>query len=94
MLSKTNSGEKTLVLTQTALIVDLELSDTEYLELLSQGRNPVREQQYVHELIGYGFSVDQAKRVAPLFDKEECAIAEKILVHQTLKQIWQQLTLP
>jgi hypothetical protein len=80
------------VLTQTTLIVDLKLSDTEYLELLSQGRDPVREQQYVHELIGYGFSVDQAKQAASLFDKKDCAIAEKILVNQILKQIWQQLT--
>ncbi len=80
------------MLTQQALIVDLELSDTEYLELLSQGRNPVREQQYVHELVGYGFSPDHAKQVAPLFDKKECAIAEKILVNRALKQIWQQLT--
>lgn len=80
------------MLTQSPLVVDLELSDTEYLNLLAQGRNPVREQQYVHELVSYGFTIAQARQVAPLFDKEECAIAEKILVNQALKQIWQKLT--
>lgn len=80
------------MLTHSPLVVDLGLSDTEYLDLLAQGRNPVQEKQYVHELVSYGFTIAQAKQVAPLFDKSDSAIAEKILVSQALRQIWHKLT--
>lgn len=79
------------MLSQEPQVVDLGLSDGEYLDLLSQGRDPVREHSYVKELIAFGFTDEQTTRVAPLFDKAECTIAEKILVNHTLRQIWQHL---
>jgi hypothetical protein len=79
------------VLTQKPCVVDLEMSDTEYLNLLSQGRDPVKETLYIQELTAFGFTSDYTQQVAPLFDKPDCTIAEKILVNRTLKQIWKQL---
>jgi hypothetical protein len=68
------------------------MSDTEYLDLLSQGRDPVREQSYAQELIAYGFTLTEAKEIAALCDKQPCSIAEKILVNRALKQVWKTLT--
>jgi hypothetical protein len=79
------------VLSQEPQVVDLELSDREYLDLLAQGRDPVREQSYTKELIAFGFTNEYTTRVVPLFDKADGTIAEKILVNSTLKQIWQLL---
>lgn len=75
-----------------SIVVDLEMSDIEYLELLSQGRNPVHEQIYAQQLICYGFSLTEAKQVAPLIEKPNCSIAEKIAANQALKQVWNHLT--
>lgn len=80
------------MLTHQPLVVDLEMSDTEYLDLLVQGRDPVREQSYTKELIAYGFTLTEAREIAPLFDKTKCSIAENILVNQALKQVWKTLT--
>ncbi len=73
------------------LIVDLGMSDAEYLELLAIGRNPARDCSYERELTSYGVMLDEARRVAPLLDKRDCTIAEKILVNQALRQIWKRL---
>jgi hypothetical protein len=73
------------------IVVDLEMSDTEYLELLTQGRNPVCEQIYTQQLSNYGFSLTEAQQLAPLFEKAECSIAEKIALNQALKQVWNHL---
>ena len=70
------------------IVVDLEMSDLEYLELLTQGRNPIREQSYTQQLISFGFDLTEAKQIAPLFEKEEASIAEKIVVSCALKQVW------
>jgi hypothetical protein len=80
------------VLTEHSSVIDLEMSDTEYLELLAQGRDPVREQFYAKELISYGFTLIEAKEVAPLFEKKECSIAEKILVNRALNRVWEVVT--
>jgi hypothetical protein len=74
------------------IVVDLEMTDTEYLERLTQGRNPVREQIYAQQLLGYGFSLTEAQRIAALFEKTDCSIAEKIAVNRALKQVWKHLT--
>ncbi len=77
------------------LIVDLGMSDTEYLEWLAIGKDPVRavwDKAYETELVGYGITIDEAQRVAPLLDKRDCSIAEKILVNCALKQVWKRLT--
>jgi hypothetical protein len=79
------------VLSQEPQVVDLELSDGEYLELLAQGRDPVREQSYTKELIAFGFTTEYTAHVVPLFDKAEGTIAEKILVNRTLRCIWEHL---
>lgn len=74
-----------------SIVVDLEMSDIQYLELLNQGRNPIHEQIYAHQLIDYGFSLAEAKQAASLFDKSHCSISEKIVVNQALKQVWNYL---
>lgn len=74
-----------------SIVVDLEMSDIEYLELLTRGRNPVHEQIYTQQLISYGFSLTEAKQVAPLFDQPHCSISEKIAVNQALRQVWNHL---
>lgn len=77
------------------LIIDLGMSDTEYLEWLAIGKDPVRvvwDKAYETELVGYRIMIDEARRVAPLLDKRDCSIAEKILVNRALKQVWKRLT--
>ncbi|GAP94035.1 hypothetical protein [Leptolyngbya sp. NIES-2104] len=77
--------------TSQAIVINLEMSDIEYLELLAQGRNPIQEQSYRQQLIGFGFDLTEAKDLAPLFDQKEASIAEKIAVNRALKQVWNRL---
>ncbi len=77
--------------TSQPIVVDLEMTDAEYLELLMQGRNPLYEQSYTHQLISFGFDLTEAKQIAPLFEKKETSIAEKIAVGHALKQVWNRL---
>ena len=65
------------------------MSDTEYLNLLSQGRDPVRETLYIQELTAFGFTSDYTQQVAPLFDKPDCTIAEKLLVNTVAWIFWE-----
>ncbi|MBD1825405.1 hypothetical protein H6F51_23325 [Cyanobacteria bacterium FACHB-DQ100] len=74
-----------------SIVVDLEMSDIEYLELLAQGRNPLQEQSYTQQLICFGVELTEAKEIAPLFDKKDTSIAEKIAVNRALKQVWNRL---
>lgn len=74
-----------------SLVVDLEMSDIEYLELLAQGRNPLQEQSYTQQLICFGVELTEAKEIAPLFDKKDTSIAEKIAANRALKQVWNRL---
>lgn len=81
--------------THQPLVVDLRMSDTDYLEQLAQGYDPVkayRNQSYQALLTSYGISTTTAAHVAPLIDKLDCSIEEKILVNQTLKRLWHHLT--
>ncbi|MDX2097921.1 MAG: hypothetical protein SFW36_09105 [Leptolyngbyaceae cyanobacterium bins.59] len=73
------------------LIVDLQMSDQEYLELLAAGRDPVREQWYVAELVHYNIPVEKARSLAPLFTKTERTLEEKIQVGNAIHFIWEQL---
>lgn len=75
-------------------VIDLEMSDQEYLELLMAGRDPVRESLYVQELIGCNFPAETARQVAPLFDKAEPTLADKILIGQAIRHIWENLITP
>ena len=77
-------------------IIDLGMSDEEYLELLAQGRDPVKEmrdQAYEQELLRYGIAIEEARRVAPLLDRFHCSIEERILIAKVLKQVWYRLIL-
>jgi hypothetical protein len=77
-------------------IIDLGMSDEEYLELLAQGRDPVKEmrdQAYEQELLHYGIATEEARRVAPLLDRFHCSVEERILIAKVLKQVWQRLIL-
>lgn len=72
------------------------MSDEEYLELLAQGRDPVKEmrdQVYEQELLRYGIAREEARRVAPLLDQFHGSIEERILVAKVLKQVWGRLVL-
>lgn len=77
--------------TSQSIVVDLEMSDIEYLELLTQGRNPIQEQSYTQQLVCFGFDLTEAKQIAPLFDQQESSIADKIAVNRALKQVWNRL---
>ena len=83
--------EKNAVRIPQPIVVDLEMSDAEYLELILQERNPILEQSYAQQLIRFGFDLTEAKQIAPLFEKKECSIAEKIAVNRVLKQVWNRL---
>lgn len=77
------------------VIVDLGMSDSEYLQQLAQGNDPVKaycNQAYHSVLMHYGLSAATASHIAPLLDKLDCSIEEKLLVNQTLRHIWHQLT--
>lgn len=77
------------------VVVDLEMSDVEYLQCLAQGIDPVKQYRdisYERVLIRYGISPTQARQIAPLLEKLDCSIEEKIQVNQVLKHIWHQLT--
>jgi len=70
------------------------MSDEEYLELLAQGRDPIKEmrnQVYEQELLRYGISTEEARQVAPLLDQFQCSIEERILIARVLKQVWYRL---
>lgn len=78
------------------VVVDLGMSDIEYLQCLAQGQDPVkhyRDKSYESALLNYGVPATEAQRVAPLFEKLDCSIEEKILVNQALRRIWQRLTI-
>lgn len=80
--------------THQPLVVDLGMSDVDYLTQLAQGHDPVkayRDQSYQIVLTSYGLSPATAVHIAPLIDKLDCSVEEKLLVNQTLKHIWQQL---
>lgn len=77
------------------IVIDLGMSDGEYLEQLAQGKDPLkvhRDRLYTAALVRYGIPEADAAKIAPSLDKLECSIAEKIQVNQALRHIWQRLT--
>ncbi|KAM3091466.1 hypothetical protein ACKFKG_25965 [Phormidesmis sp. 146-35] len=77
------------------LVIDLGMSDIEYLDCLARGIDPVkafRDKLYEQELREYGFAEAEAQAIAPLLEKSDCSISEKILVNRALKQIWKRLS--
>jgi hypothetical protein len=76
------------------VIVDLGMSDTEYLACLAQGKDPIKrqwEQAYAGVLIQSGMCPIAAEKVAPLLDKWDCSFEERILVNQALRHLWNRL---
>jgi hypothetical protein len=77
------------------VIIDLGMSDAEYLHQLACGIDPVQEycqQSYQTVLMSYGIPATSATRIAPLIDKLDASIEEKLQVNRALKAIWYQLT--
>lgn len=68
-------------------ILDVGMSDYEYLQLIAQGRDPVQEKICERNLIRAGVSPDEAHQVAPLFKKPKCSTEEEALV----RRIWMQV---
>lgn len=68
-------------------IVDLGMSDIEYLQALNEGRDPRQEQVYERSLIAEGVEVADAKAVAPLIDKYPRLPEEQAIV----TNVWSQL---
>ncbi|MDV2993215.1 MAG: hypothetical protein N4J56_002869 [Chroococcidiopsis sp. SAG 2025] len=70
-----------------AEILDLGMSDEEYLQLTAQGRDPVQEQILVRNIIRAGVPAAEANRVAPLLQKLVRSPQEETLI----KKVWQQV---
>lgn len=64
-----------------AKIVDLQMSDEEYLQSLNQGKNPVREQMYAEYeklLLSLGTSPKKAHQVARILTSPVALWLERI----------------
>jgi hypothetical protein len=68
-------------------ILDLGMSDEEYLQLIAQGRDPVEEKICERNLIRAGVSPEEAYQVAPLFKKQNCSTDEEALVRKVWRQV-------
>lgn len=68
-------------------ILDLGMSDEEYLQLIAQGRDPVAEKICLLNLIRAGVPPEDAHRVVPILKKSQRSTDEEILV----KSVWKQI---
>jgi len=68
-------------------ILDLGLSDDEYLQMIAQGRDPVQEKILAINLSRAGVPAAEAAQVAPLLKKLCCSPQEEALV----KKVWQRV---
>ncbi|MDZ4877047.1 MAG: hypothetical protein CLLPBCKN_006482 [Chroococcidiopsis cubana SAG 39.79] len=68
-------------------ILDLGISDEEYLQLIAQGRDAVQEQILIVNLIRAGVPALEAIQVAPMLKKSGCSSQEKALI----QQVWQRI---
>lgn len=68
-------------------ILDLGMSDEEYLQLIAQGRDPVQEHILAKNLVRAGVPAAEAYQVALLLKKLDCTSWEEALV----KQVWQRV---
>lgn len=65
-------------------ILDLGMSDEDYLQYIAQGRDPVQEQIRARNLIRAGVPPEEAWRAAPLMTKLERSLDEEVL----LAKVW------
>lgn len=68
-------------------ILEVGMSDSEYLQLVDQGRDPVQEKICERNLIRAGVSPEEAHQAAPLFKKQKCSTEEDALV----KRVWKKV---
>jgi hypothetical protein len=68
-------------------LLDLGMSDEEYLELIAQGRNPVQEQIHQRNLNRAGISPKAALQVVLLLEQSSDSIEQKAL----FKGVWEQV---
>ena len=71
-------------------ILDLGMSDEEYLKLLAEGRDPIQEYFYTQNLIRAGISPEEAAQVACLSKKVERSPEEAALMTRILRQVRSQ----
>ena len=68
-------------------ILDLGMSDEEYLHLIAQGRDPVQEQIYVKNLMRAGVTEEEANKLKPMLKKVERSPEEEAL----FRKVWQRV---
>jgi hypothetical protein len=68
-------------------ILDLGMSDEEYLQLIAQGRDPAQEKILVTNLVRAGVPAAEAYQVAPLLKKLDRSSEEEAIV----KRVWQRV---
>jgi len=67
--------------------LDLGMYDEDYLQLISQGRDPVQELLCQRQLIRAGVSLEDAHQVVPLLQKLDLSKDEEAL----LTRVWELL---
>lgn len=68
-------------------IIDLGMSDDEYLRLIAQGRDPIQEKICEKNLIRAGVPPGEARQAAPLLKKSVCSVDEQALVRSVWKRV-------
>lgn len=71
-------------------ILDLGMSDDEYLKLLAEGRDPIQEYFYTQNLIRSGVSPEEATQVAYLSKKSKRSPEEEALITRIFRQVRSQ----
>lgn len=71
-------------------ILDLGMSDEEYLQLVAQGRNPVQEHLCARNLIRAGVPAAEAAWVAQLLKKQCCSPEEEAVVQKAWQRVRSQ----
>ncbi|MBV9386143.1 MAG: hypothetical protein JOZ78_06920 [Chroococcidiopsidaceae cyanobacterium CP_BM_ER_R8_30] len=70
-------------------ILDLNMSDEEYLHLIAQGRDPVQEHIYVKNLMRVGVTKEEATKLIPMLKKAERSPDEEALFRRVWQQVYQ-----
>ncbi|HEY9845234.1 MAG TPA: hypothetical protein V6D03_03465 [Candidatus Caenarcaniphilales bacterium] len=68
-------------------LLDLDMSDEEYLHQTAQGRDPVQERICLKNLIRAGVAPEAAYQVLPLMKKPDRSCEEEALV----RKVWQRV---
>jgi hypothetical protein len=68
-------------------IIDLGMSDEQYLQLIAEGRDPVQEKICEKNLIQAGVPPAEAHQAAPLLKKPRCSTEEEAIVRSVWKRV-------